>query len=52
MRRTIVPVTALMLAATQPAASAQTMSVQSLMDEGYAVAGVNTSPAGGGGVYL
>ena len=40
------------MAATQTAVSAQTTTVQSLIDDGYTVAGVNTSVAGGGGVYL
>jgi hypothetical protein len=40
------------LAATQTAVSSQITTVQSLMDDGYTVAGVNTSLAGGGGVYL
>jgi hypothetical protein len=36
----------------QTVVSAQTVNVQSLMGEGYTVAGVNTSLAGGGGVCL
>ena len=50
--RNIAPLTALALAATQTAVSAQTMTVQSLIDEGYTVAGVTAPPAGGGGVLL
>jgi hypothetical protein len=50
--RNIAPLTALALAATQTAASAQTMSVQSLMDDGYTLVGVTAPPAGGGGVWL
>jgi len=52
MRRNIAPLVVLVLAATQTAVSAQTTTVQSLMDDGYTVAGVNTSAAGGGGLYL
>ena len=52
MRRNIAPLMVLVLAATQTAVSAQTTTVQSLMDDGYTVAGVNTSAAGGGGLYL
>ena len=48
MRRNIAPLVVLVLAATQTAVSAQTTTVQSLMDDGYTVAGVNTSAAGGG----
>ena len=51
MRRSIAPLALLVLAATQPAVSAQPISVQSLMGEGYTVAGVITSPAGPG-VFL
>ena len=49
--RNIAPLAALALAATQTAVSAQTMNVQSLMGDGYTVAGVITSPAGPG-VFL
>jgi hypothetical protein len=38
--RTIAPLAAFALAATQTAVSAQTMNVQSLMGDGYTVAGV------------
>ena len=48
MRRYIAPLAVLVLAATQTAVSAQTMNVQSLMGDGYTVAGVVTSPAGPG----
>lgn len=51
MRNIALPA-ALALAALQTAASAQTMSVQSLIDDGYRVAGVTAPPAGGGGVFL
>jgi hypothetical protein len=51
MRRNIAPLAALALAATQTAILAQTMNVQSLMDDGYRVAGVTQLP-GGGGVFL
>jgi len=51
MRRSIAPLALLVLAAAQPAVSAQPISVQSLMGEGYTVAGVITSPAGPG-VFL
>jgi hypothetical protein len=51
MRRSIAPLAVLVLAATQTAVSAQTMNVQSLMSDGYTVAGVVTSPAGPG-VFL
>jgi len=50
--RNIVQLAALALAATQTAVSAQTMSVQSLMGDGYAVAGVTQPPGGGAGVFL
>jgi hypothetical protein len=52
MRPNIVPLAVLVLAATQTAVSAQTVNVQSLMDDGYTVAGVFSSPAGGAGVFL
>ena len=51
MRPNIAPLAVLVLAATQTAVSAQTMNVQSLMGDGYTVAGVITSPAGPG-VFL
>jgi hypothetical protein len=51
MRR-IAPLAALALAATQTAVSAQTVNVQSLMDDGYTVAGVTQPPGGGVGVFL
>ena len=50
--RKIAPLAIVALAATQTAASAQTMNVQSLMADGYTVAGVNTSNSGGAGVFL
>jgi hypothetical protein len=50
--RNIAPLAALALAATQTAASAQTMTVQSLMGDGYTVAGVTQPPSGGAGVFL
>ena len=52
MRLNVASLTVLVLAAMPTAVTAQTVNVQSLMDEGYTVAGVNTSVAGGGGVYL
>jgi hypothetical protein len=52
MRRTIAPLAALVLAATQTAVSAQTMTVQSLLDSGYTVAGVTTPAAGGVSLFL
>ena len=51
MIRNVAPLAVLLLAVTQTAASAQTMNVQSLMSDGYMVAGVVTSPAGPG-VFL
>jgi hypothetical protein len=42
----------LALAATQTAVSAQTITVQSLMDSGYTVAGITTSQAGGASIFL
>jgi hypothetical protein len=51
MRPNIAPLAVLVLAATQTAVSAQTMNVQSLMGDGYTVAGVVTSPTGPG-VFL
>jgi hypothetical protein len=50
--RNIAALVALALAASQTAASAQTMNVQSLMSDGYAVAGVTQPPGGGAGVFL
>jgi maltoporin len=50
--RNIAPLAALALAVTQTAVSAQAMTVQSLIDDGYMVAGVTAPPAGGGGVFL
>jgi len=52
MRRNIAPLTVLVLAATQTAVSAQATTVQSLMDNGYTVAGVTQLPSGGAGVFL
>jgi hypothetical protein len=43
---------ALALAAAPTAVLAQTMSVQSLMDAGYTVAGLTQPPGGGAGVFL
>ncbi|HEX3505859.1 MAG TPA: hypothetical protein VHU22_20965 [Xanthobacteraceae bacterium] len=51
MARNLVLIIALLLFASQITASAQNMTVQSLMNEGYTVAGVITSPAGPG-VFL
>ena len=42
----------LALAAMQTAATAQTMTVQSLMNDGYTIAGIVTSAAGGAGLFL
>jgi hypothetical protein len=50
--RDIAFLAALALAAMQTAVSAQTMNVQSLMSEGYTVAGVTQPPGGGAGVFL
>lgn len=50
--RNIAPLAALALAAAQTAASAQTMTVQSLIDNGYTIAGITTSPAGGASIFL
>jgi len=50
--RHIALLAALALAATQTAVSAQTMTVQSLMNDGYAIAGVATSRAGGANLFL
>jgi maltoporin len=52
MRRNILTLAAVMLAMTQTAVSAQTMNVQSLMGDGYTIAGVATSAAGGVGIFL
>jgi hypothetical protein len=52
MRPNIAPLAALALAATQTAVSAQTMNVQSLMDDGHTVAGVTQLPGGGAGIFL
>jgi hypothetical protein len=40
------------IAASAQNASAQKMTVQSLLNDGYTIAGVATSPTGGGLVYL
>jgi len=50
--RNIVLLAALALAAAQTAVSAQTITVQSLMGDGYTVAGVTQPPGGGAGVFL
>jgi hypothetical protein len=50
--RNIAFLTVLALAATPTPASAQTMTVQSLMSDGYTVAGVTQPPGGGAGVFL
>jgi len=52
MKRNIVPLATLVLAATQAAVLAQTMNVQSLMGAGYTVTGVASPPAGGAGLFL
>jgi len=52
MRRDIAPLAVLVLAATQTAVSAQTTTVQSLMEGGYTVAGVTQTAGGGAGVFL
>jgi hypothetical protein len=52
MRRIIAPLAVLALVVTQPAVSAQTMTVQSLMGDGYTVAGVTQPQGGGAGVFL
>jgi hypothetical protein len=51
MVRNVVLMIGLLLAASEVTASAQNMTAQSLMNEGYTVAGVITSPAGPG-VFL
>jgi len=51
MVRKLVLMTALLLSATQVSAAAADVTVQSLMNEGYTIAGVITSPAGPG-VFL
>jgi len=52
--RKIAFLTALALAAAPTAASAQTqsVSVQSLIDSGYTIAGITTSLAGGASIFL
>lgn len=50
--RTIAPVAALALLAAQTAVPAQTMTVQSLIDDGYTIAGFATSAIGGATIYL
>jgi hypothetical protein len=52
MRRSLATLAVLVLAATQTPVSAQTMTVQSLMDSGYTVAGVTTPPTGGASIFL
>jgi hypothetical protein len=51
MARNMVLMITFLLSASQVTASAQNMTVQSLMNEGYTIAGVITSPAGPG-VFL
>jgi len=48
----IAPLAILALAATQTGVSAQTVSVQSLLGDGYTVAGFTSPPVGGAGVFL
>ena len=50
--RNIVLVAAVVSAAAPTPASAQTMTVQSLLDSGYTVAGIATSSTGGASLYL
>jgi len=50
--RKIAPLAALALAAMQTAVSAQTMTVQSLINDGYTIAGIATSRIGGANLYL
>jgi len=52
MRPSLTPLAVLVLVATQTAVSAQNMTVQSLMNDGYTVAGIVTSLKGGAGVFL
>ena len=52
MRPNIASLAALALAATQTAVSAQTVNVQSLMDDGYTVAGITQPRGGEAGVFL
>ena len=50
--RNIVLLTALAVIATQTAVAAQTMTVQSLLDDGYTLAGVFSSRTGAAGLFL
>ena len=52
MRRRIAPLAVSVLAVIQTAVAAQTMTVQSLMNDGYTVAGVFTSKVGWPGLFL
>jgi len=52
MRLSIAPLALLVLAAAQTTVSAQTMTVQSLLNNGYTVAGIFTSKIGWPGVFL
>ena len=52
MRPNIALLAVLVLAAMPTAASAQTATVQSLMGDGYTVAAINTSLAGGANIFL
>jgi hypothetical protein len=52
MRRSIVSLAVIVLAAAQTVALAETMTVQSLLDSGYTVAGVTTPQAGGASIFL
>ena len=50
--RYIAPLAIFMLAVTHPAVSAETMTVQSLINDGYSIAGVISSRSGAAGVFL
>jgi hypothetical protein len=52
MRQNIAPLAVLVSTATQTAISAQTINVQSLVGDGYTVAGFVQSPVGGAGIFL
>ena len=50
--RYIIALAALALAVTQTAVAAETMTVQSLINDGYTISGYISSRSGGAGVFL
>jgi hypothetical protein len=52
MRRIIAALAVLVSAAAPTAVSAQTTTVQSLLDNGYTIAGITSTPKGGASIFL